>query len=309
MRVVIIGSNGFIGTNLLRLLWERDVETVCCDYRKPVQKLAGVSYCVIAPEDVESYRNLLKPGDCVVILKWKGVPATSYAEGKESAEHNVIGTMLLLDICRECRVGKIIFASSGGAVYGNVTELPIKESIQPRPISLYGVQKLMVEDYVQYVAVKSGIASIILRISNPYGPFQVPFNGQGIIATYLAANLLDREVEVWGDGNSLRDYIYIEDAAECIYQCAAGHVEDGIYNVGSGRGTSIFEICDVIEVVTGKEMKKILKPASDIQVEDNVLDCTRIKRQVSWDCKLGLREGIEKMQSSWNGRDFSHGYL
>lgn len=309
MRIVIIGSNGFIGTNLLRLLWERKVEAVCCDYREPVQKLAGVSYCVIAPEDVESYRNLLKPGDCVVILKWKGVPITSYAEGKESAEHNVIGTMLLLDICIECRVGKIIFASSGGAVYGNVTELPIKESVQPRPISLYGVQKLMVEDYVQYVAVKSGIASIILRISNPYGPFQVPFNGQGIIATYLAANLLDREVEVWGDGNSLRDYIYIEDAAECIYQCAAGYVENGIYNVGSGRGTSIFEICDVIEAVTGKEMKKILKPASDIQVKDNVLDCARIKRQVSWDCKLGLREGIEKMRSAWNGRDFSHGYL
>ena len=190
-------------------------------------------------------------------------------------------------------------------MYGNKNIFPISEQEETQPISEYGIQKLMIEDYLRFISRTSKIPTVCLRIANPYGPYQQPFNGQGIIATFLASGLLGKNVEIWGNGNCLRDYLYIGDLCECIYRCLLLDIEEGVYNVGSGVGTSILEICEIISAMLGIELHQTLKPAYGVQVKNNVLDCSKIKEKIDWECEITMDEGISRMLESWDGIGFS----
>lgn len=304
MRIVVIGGNGFIGSAFIRYANAHGADIVNCDYRKPEKMCAGVKYITCLHEDVCFYRDMLDEDDVVIILKWKGVPATCMENGRALIENNIVGTMFLIEACIEKRVKKIVFASSGGAIYGNQDELPINENVQARPISLYAVQKLMVEEYLRFVARTNEIQVIILRISNPYGPGQKPFNGQGIIATFMACSLLGRKAEVWGSLKCFRDYLYIDDLAECIYMCVNKDIDSGVYNVGSGVGTTISDICTYIENITGEKVNYIVKEAGSNQVKNNILDCSKIHQSIGWRSSITIENGIEKMKEVWDGEKF-----
>lgn len=306
MRIVIIGGNGFIGSAFIKYASRREMDIVCCDYREPWQRINGVKYIRMEAENADFYGALFEKGDTVIILKWRGVPATCLENGRELIESNIVGTMILIEACIAKQVKKIIFASSGGAIYGDKRELPIKEEAEASPISLYAIQKLMVEDYLRYIAGTKEQNVLILRISNPYGSGQVPFCGQGLIATFLACNLLGREAEIWGDGNSVRDYLYIDDLVQAVFLCVEKEIDSGTYNIGSGVGTSIFEICDLIESVTHHKMNYVLKSANSNQVKNNILDCGKFCDCTDWKCTFNMYEGLIKMKASWNGVDFRY---
>lgn len=295
MRIVIVGGNGFLGTSFIEYMKDKNIKILCCDFLKNNRNDKNVIYVPIKEESMDFYRTLLKKDDIVIILKWKGVPATYMDMGRELVENNIVGTMVLIEACVEKQVKKIIFASSGGSIYGNSCKLPINEKEIPEPISLYAVQKLMVEDYLEYVNRLYEINTIILRIANPYGKKQKPFGGQGIIATFLAGNLLEQKVEIYGDGNYVRDYIYIDDLSECFFKCCEGKMKSGVYNVGSGKGTSIFEICKMIEQITGKKMQFIEHEIGKGQVTNNVLDCSKIEKEIGWKSYTKLENGIKKI--------------
>ena len=260
----------------------KDVQIISCDFVEPCKRNEQITYIFMEEETMDFYRNILRKDDVVIILKWRGVPANFMDTGRQLVENNIVGTMILIEACVEKEVRKIIFASSGGAIYGNCARIPITENEKPQPISLYAVQKLMVEDYLNYVARSYGMNVIILRIANPFGPNQKPFTGQGIIATFLACNILGKQAEIYGNGNYVRDYLYIDELSECILQCCMQKMKYGTYNVGSGRGVSIFEICAAIESLTGKKMDYNQYPIGRGQVENNVLDCSKINREISY---------------------------
>lgn len=304
MRVVVIGSNGFIGTNLLQYLSSRHIQVIACDHRKPKKEIVGVVYHRVIGKESEFYRGIIQEDDYIILLKWKGVPVSAIRNQWELFQSNIVDMMLLIDVCVERKVKKIFFASSGGAVYGNKNIFPISEQEEAEPISEYGIQKLMIENYLRFISRTSKIPTVCLRIANPYGPYQHPFNGQGIIATFLASGLLGKNVEIWGDGNCLRDYLYIDDLCECIYRCLLLDIEEGIYNVGSSEGTSILEICELISAILGIELHRTVKPAYGVQVKNNVLDCSKIKEQIGWECEITMAEGISRMLGSWNGIGF-----
>lgn len=304
MRVVIIGSNGFIGTNLLQYLSSRQIEVIACDEREPIKQIMGVAYHKIMGNGIACYKHILKEGDYIILLKWKGVPVSDIKERFELYQNNIVDTMLLMDLCVENRVKKIFFASSGGAVYGDKEVFPLDERQKTQPISEYGIQKLMIEDYLRYISRVSQVSAVSLRIANPYGPYQPPFGGQGIIATFLASCLQGKEVEIWGDGDCLRDYLYIDDLCECIYRCVCQDIAEGVYNVGSGTGTSILEICEIISKATGRELHKTLRPAYGAQVKNNVLDPSKIEQQIGWKCRISMNEGVDRMCRGWNGTGF-----
>lgn len=293
MRVVIVGGCGFIGTAFIKYAQNRGVHIVCCDYCAPTKRYDGVEYILLQSENVEVYRSLIQENDIVIILKWKGVPATCSENGRELVENNIVGTMVLVEVCVERKVKKIIFASSGGAIYGDSDVLPIKEEFPTNPISLYAVQKLMVENYLLYVQRTEDIQMVILRISNPYGPGQKPFTGQGIVATFITSALQEKSVEIWGDGNAVRDYIYIEDLSECLHMCVQKDMKSGIYNVGSGVGTSIFEICSNIERIVEKKILYEEKKAGKSQVRNNVLDCSKIFDEIGWKPQVSMQQGLK----------------
>jgi len=295
MRIVVVGGNGFIGSSFADYMRKEDFTIISCDFVKPCNKNKHVTYVFMKEETMDFYRNLLKKDDVVIILKWRGVPANFMDTGRQLVENNIVGTMLLIEACVEKEVRKIIFASSGGAIYGNSSRFPITEEEATEPISLYAVQKLMVEDYLNYVARSYGMNTIILRIANPFGPNQKPFTGQGIVATFLACNILGKQAEIYGNGNYIRDYLYIDDLSECILQCCKQEMKYGIYNVGSGVGISIFEICAMIELLTGRKMYYNQHPIGRGQVENNVLDCSKIKQEIGWKSCTSMESGIRKM--------------
>lgn len=295
MRIVMIGGNGFIGASFIEFIQNKNIEVLCCDLTIPNEKRKNMFYIRMEKEDMHFYRNLLQKDDIVIILKWRGVPATYMDMGRELVENNIVGTMVLIEACVEKKVRKIIFASSGGSVYGNANRLPLREEDEAAPISLYAVQKLMVEEYLKYVRRVSGINTIILRMANPFGPKQKPFTGQGIIATFLACNMLGKQAEIYGDGNYVRDYLFIDDLSECILQCCKQEMQSGIYNIGSGKGTSIFEICAIIEQLTGKVMLYREYEIGKGQVRNNILDCSKIEQEIGWKAHVSVEDGIKKM--------------
>lgn len=295
MRIVLVGGSGFIGSSFTEYMQDKGLPLLCCDFVEPCKKNDHVTYILMKEETMDFYRDLLQKDDIVIILKWSGVPANYMDTGRQLVENNIVGTMLLIEACVEKEVRKIIFASSGGAIYGNNARLPIAEDEIPEPISLYAVQKLMVEDYLNYVARSYGMNVIILRIANPFGPNQKPFTGQGIIATFLACNILGKQAEIYGDGNYVRDYLYIDDLSECILQCCVQKMQSGTYNVGNGKGVSIFEICVIIETLTGRKMNYNQYPIGKGQVKNNILNCSKIKYEIGWEPRISLESGIQKM--------------
>lgn len=295
MRIVIIGGNGFIGSSFIEYAWNKGIEIVCCDFAESHEKKNHVTYIRMRDESMDFYRGLLRENDVVIILKWQGVPATFVDVGRNLVENNIVGTMVLIEACVEKKVQKIIFASSGGSVYGNCANLPIREEEKTKPISLYAVQKLMVEDYLLYVNRVYGMNVIILRIANPFGPYQKPFTGQGIIATFLACNILGETAEIYGDGNHVRDYIYVDDLSECFLRICKNRIQSGVYNVGSGKGTSIFEISTMIERITGRRMYCKQHEMGRGQVKNNILDCHKIKCEINWEPYIDVESGIRRM--------------
>jgi len=196
----------------------------------------------------------------------------------------------LLEAARvECRW---IFASSGGTVYGQpVTEM-IAEDHPTDPISSYGVAKLAIEKYFQLYRTIHGTDYVVARMSNPFGPFQLPTTGQGLIATLFDRIARNVPVEIWGDGDSVRDYVYIDDVVEGLIAIATRGRAGRIYNVGSGVGTSINELVPRISARLGVPARLVYAPPRGIDVSRNVLDVGRMERELAWRPGYTLDDGL-----------------
>lgn len=206
-------------------------------------------------------------------------------------------------MCMEKSVERFIFSSSGGSIYGIPQIIPINEKHETNPISTYGICKLVIEKYLEMYARLFDSKIIILRIANPYGKYQKPFSGQGVIATFLANNFLNNEVEVWGDGNAYRDYIWIEDVTDAIEKAVTYCGKEQIFNIGSGKGHNVNEVIQITQNVTGNQMKVIYQPSTAAEIGKNVLDCTLAKQELNWIPKVELYEGICKMCRMWNTKE------
>jgi len=300
MRITVIGGSGFIGSNIVRYFNKNGHEVVSCDSREPQYRCTGVEYRRIDDGRIDEYADVLHEGDYVILLRWYGVAATGLSEQFVSTQYNIMDTMKLITLCAGKNVHSIVFASSGGTVYGVPDYTPIDEKHPTRPLSLYGNQKLMIENYIQMYARLYGIRAYVLRISNPYGPGQVPFRGQGVVATFLASALLGEPVEIWGDGSEARDYIYIDDLSECFEKLIEYTGSKVVFNAGSGVKTSLLDVAHAVENVSGAVLEKNYRRAKDFQVRDNVLDCRRAEDELGWKAGTGLEAGIGKMAACWN---------
>lgn len=299
MRIVIVGGLGFIGKNLISALVCDNHTVVCCDVVENV-KIRNTEYHCIS--DVNDYENILEPDDCVIYLQWYGVPVSDAII--RSLNNNVIDTVRFLDICQKKSISRFIFSSSGGTVYGVPCYTPIDEAHRLSPISSYGIQKVAVEQYVRLFAKQSGIKSYILRISNPYGPGQRCFSGQGVIATYLASAITGKKFVIRGDGNDVRDYIYIDDlisAFKAVIDYKGGY---DTFNVGSGVGYSLNELVFVMNEVlnecgyTQPELTHIPCDINDVPV--NVLNCELIEKEMKNISATDIKTGLLKTLRSWD---------
>ncbi len=167
------------------------------------------------------------------------------------------------------------------------------------PVSHYGIIKLAAEKYIQMYCSQNGLRHLILRPSNVYGPGQIPYRGQGFISTALASAFNNSDITVFGDGNNIRDYIYIDDFCKWLIGIILNGGDGEIYNAGSGNGFTINEILEEIRRVVGdqKELKLKHVPSRPFDVKLNVLENHKIVAATTTSCSVDLREGIDL---TWN---------
>jgi len=296
---LVLGAAGFIGQNLSIALSRRGVDVTGFDLGdRPPSVPASVSWVkgnFISGEEIEA---ALSGKDVVFHLVSTSVPASAQNDRLRDIKDNLLPTINLLDLCLKQKVRKIVFVSSGGTVYGRPSVTPIAEVHATNPISAYGVTKLAIEKYISMYSEVYGIESSILRLANPYGPLQHNRNNQGVISAFINRVRKGEKVEIWGDGQVVRDYIYIDDVCDALVRAGENGRKISTYNIGSGRGHALLEVLRVIESVTGIDASVEFLAPRAVDVPTNVLDIEKARLELSWQPKFSLQDGV-RLTDDW----------
>lgn len=229
--------------------------------------------------------------DAVYHLVSTTFPSTASQNPQRDVSKNLIGTLQLVEVMLAAGVTRLIFLSSGGTVYGIPETTPISEAHPLRPISSYGITKVAIEHNLELFRGTKGLSPIIIRASNPFGPRQSHTGVQGVVATFLNQFSNGELIEIWGDGSVVRDYIRVRDLAKfCVI--AGTSAKEGIYNSGSGKGTSLIELLAAMEQVTGRDVAREFKPARPTDVPVSILDCSAAERDFGWKAERSLHDGL-----------------
>ena len=188
---------------------------------------------------------------------------------------------------------KFIFSSTGGAIYGNADIIPTPENYSPRPISPYGIAKLSIEYYLYYYQKVFGLNFISLRYGNVYGPRQDPKGEAGVVAIFCDKILTGATSIINGNGRQTRDYVYVDDVVEANILALEKKAE-GIFNVGTGKETSVNELFKKMIKISGKEIQAKHGPAKQGEQKRSLLDSRKIKKVLGWKSKVGLEEGLRR---------------
>jgi len=298
MRVLLVGGAGFIGDAVARKLRDSvDCSLCVLDTAERLgvfkRSFENTETAELRFPDVSQIRSYLDGADVIVHLACTTHPATSMASMVFDAETNIVSSLRLFDAAAEAGVRRIIFASSGGTVYGSPTYLPTAEHAPTAPLCAYGASKLAIENYL---SLYPDIQGISLRVGNPFGPWQFRGSTIGVIANFLNAVHAGRQVDVWGDGSIVRDYLYISDVADAYTQAIdQKNITSGAYNVGSGIGRSITDIIQTINIVTGRKLAVNYLASRKFDVPKIVLDSSKLYKCTGWRVSTTLEAGITSM--------------
>ncbi len=297
--VVVIGGAGFIGRRLcLRLAEQGRSVVILSRGSSPDPRLAAVCRYVCGDFGNQAVlRSVLTPGCDVVQLAYATVPRTSFGDPVFDLQANLPASVALLQEALHCGVRRLLLVSSGGTVYGEPLQLPIPEDHPTRPISPYGITKLTIDSYGLMFHRTAGLPVLVVRPANAYGEDQRTGVGQGFIAAAIAAIRAGRAVEVYGERGTVRDYIHVEDVASGL-QAALDHGEiGGLYNLGSGVGTSNLELLQALEPLAAAEGLPVQRHHLEerrFDVSANVLDAGRLRAVSGWQPRVALSEGLRR---------------
>jgi UDP-glucose 4-epimerase len=299
-KCLVLGANGFIGSHIVDLLAE-DGHFVRCFDR---YKTNSVVFANKEDHDVEivsgdflnrtSLEKAVEGMDYVFHFISTTTPITSDNDPSIDIDTNIKMSIELFKICSKAGVKRVIFASTGGAIYGNTsTRAPINEDTHPKPVSPYAIGKLTIENYLRYFKTKHDLNYLVMRISNPYGPRQNTLSGQGVIPIFLEKILNDDPIDIYGDGTMVRDYIYVKDVAHLIVEAFDKNLEiSDTYNIGSAVGCSVNELVSIIEDVTSKKITKEFKEVPATFIDHVTLDTAKYMNDFKTRPQYELREGI-----------------
>lgn len=299
IKVLVLGGNGFIGSNLVeRLVTEGHQVRV---YDRSPSRLhvldQKVEYQNGGFSDVTSISKALHDIDIVFHLISGSIPSTSNLSPADDVRDNLVDTIGLLECMRKMGITRIVYMSSGGTIYGDSDEDLINENHSLNPNCSYGIVKLAVEKYLTMYQRLYDFEPVILRVSNPYGPWQSKVGIQGLISTLLSKAISNEQVEIWGDGEVVRDYIHIDDVIEACLN-VMGSRSTGIFNIGSGVGHSINEVMKIVEEVTQSKLEVKYSKRRDLDVKKVVLDISKAKKVLNWAPKIAIKDGI-KTHNNW----------
>ena len=299
MKIAIFGGGGFIGSAIAdRLL--RDGHELRIFERPRVEpfrqftdggKVEWLTGDLMSLHDVS---GAVEGVDVVMHLISTTLPKNSNDDMIYDVQSNLVATLQLLNAMVAQGVPKIIFISSGGTVYGNPVYLPIDENHPTDPRVSYGITKLAIEKYLLLYQYLHGLKVCILRVANPYGERQRVETAQGAVGVFLNKAIRKEPIEIWGDGSVKRDFIYIGDVAEAFARAVDYSGSRNIFNISSGMGTSLNELIVTLEKVLGHEIVRDFRPARPFDVQVSVLSNSLALRELGWQPRVGLEEGISK---------------
>jgi len=296
-KILVTGGAGFIASHVVdRLIQKRHkvviVDNLSSGKKENLNPKAKFYKIDIRDPEISSIFRKEKPK--VVFHYAAQIEARQSLEDPIwSAEVNILGSLNILENCRKLGVEKIIFASSGGEIYGSAAKIPTPESYLPSPLSPYGLSKLTIERYLALYKKLFGLSYITLRLGNVYGPRQNPYGEAGVIAIFANKMLIGEQVHVHGSGTQTKDYIFIEDVADAtILSLEKGH--EGVFNIGTGKETSVLELFNKIKILTNPSAKKKHVSLPLCSFPRGCLDITKAKKILNWFPKYSLDEGLRK---------------
>lgn len=301
MKVLLLGAAGFIGTNLtIELAKKTEDEITLVDrskaFFKPIVSMNLKNVHIVEADltvDMD-FDSILKDQEVVYHLVSTTVPTTSNQHISQELVSNVIFSANLFEACIRCGVKKVVFISSGGTVYGKEVDCPLKEKTATNPISSYGVQKITIEKLLYLYRYMYGLDYRIIRLANPYGPYQRPNGVLGAVTTFTYKALKGDEITVYGDGFVVRDFIYIDDAIRAIMKIVQGENKHRTFNLGCGYGTSIKQVLETIEKALGIKLNASYLEGRKVDVPVNYLDISRYEKYYGALNPISLEDGIRK---------------
>ena len=297
MKVLVTGGAGFIGSHLVDRLVQEGHEVIIVDNlvtgkRRNINRAARFYKLDVQSWRLERVFRNERP-NVVMHLAAQMDVRKSVEDPMFDAQVNILGTLNVLQQAIKHGVRKVVFSSSGGAIYGEQETYPAPESHVTKPMSPYGLSKLCGEQYLSYYQRSSGIQVVSLRYANVYGPRQDPEGEAGVVAIFIQKMLNNEQAVINGNGRQTRDFVFVEDVVEANL-AVMGQDTQGTYNVGTGVETSINDLFRILIQHTGSTCKEVHGPAKKGEQARSVIDSMRLRHELSWDPKADLSDGLKK---------------
>lgn len=297
MKVMVTGGAGFIGSHLVDRLIQEGHEAVVVDNlstgkRKHVNRAARFYKLDVQSPRLERVFRKERPSVLMHLAAQMDI-RRSVEDPIFDAQSNILGTINVLEQAVRHGSRKVVFASSGGAIYGEQEVFPAPESHPTRPLSPYGISKLAGEFYLAYYQQHSGIQYVSLRYSNVYGPRQDPHGEAGVVAIFTQKMLSGEQPIVNGTGRQTRDFVFVEDVVDA-HLAVMGKDLQGCYNVGVGEETSINELFGMLADLTKSGSKQVHGPAKKGEQARSVVDSTKLRQELGWEPRTPLSEGLSR---------------
>ena len=298
MRILVTGGAGFIGSNVVDRLVQQGHEVAVLDNlstgrRENVHPAARVHYldlvdAVAVHACIAEFRPEVVDHHAAQIDVRKSVEDAAY-----DARVNILGTLGLLESCRRHGVRKFVYASTGGALYGEGRSLPATEDHPINPESPYGASKHTVEHYLYIWRLLHGLDYTILRYPNVYGPRQNPHGEAGVNAIFIGLMLAGKPPHIFGDGEQVRDYLYVDDVVDAnLLALERGSGE--IVNLGTGIGTSVNDIFRALKPLLGFAGEPIYEAPRPGEIQRIYLDASRARQVLGWEPRVSFSEGLRR---------------
>lgn len=298
MRVVVTGGAGFIGSHLTDAFLARGDELSVIDDLS-AGRLARLddraSLHKVSVTDAAALTDVISSigPELICHLAAQIDVRASVAQPAADARTNIVGTINVLEAARALGA-RVIFCSTGGALYGRDAPIPSMEDVLPLPESPYGIGKHCAEQYVGLYNRLHETAHSVLRLANVYGPRQDPGGESGVVPIFCSQFLSGVRPTIFGDGTQTRDYVYVGDAV-AAFLAAADQRRPGTWNIGTGREVSVLTLAKVIGEVTGKEVEPALAPARAGELQRSALAVERAWRDLGWSARTALADGVRSV--------------
>lgn len=295
MKIVVTGGAGFIGSNVVDALISKGNDVFIIDNfstgkKENIHAKAKVYAMDITDAQVSELMQEIKP-HAVFHFAARIDVRKSVADPKEDARVNILGSINIIESAYNAGCKKFIFASSGGAIYGDTDDIPTSEKHLPEPMSPYGITKLAVEYYLQYYFTVFRMPYVALRFANVYGQRQNAQGEAGVVAIFCDTILRGEAPRIYGDGKQTRDFVFVEDiCAACLL--ALELKARGAYNVGTSVETDINSLAEIIKNSLGYRGEILHSEAKKGEQERSCLNFSKIKKELGWSPKVNLKDGI-----------------